>query len=57
MKKVPMKKVLMKKVLTKKPYYGNVLQVIKIGLRVVLTACRRHQVIENIALDEVVRLG
>ena len=35
----------------------KVLKVLKIGLRVVLTAHRRRQVIESIALDKVVRLG
>ena len=44
----------MRKVLTRK-----VLKVpnLKIWLRVVLTACRRHLGIENIALERVVRLG
>ena len=42
----------MKKVLTKK-----VLKVLKKRLRVVLKAHLRRQVIENIALDKVVKLG
>ena len=44
----------MRKVLTRK-----VLKVpnLKIWHRVVLTACRRHLGIENIALERVVRLG
>ena len=43
----------MKNGATNKSYSRKDLKVV----RVVLTARRRHQVIENIALDKVVRLG
>ena len=41
----------------KSPTVEKSLKSSKIGLRVVLSARRRRQVIENIALDKVVRLG
>ena len=46
-----------KKYLGKKSYCRKVLKVVKIGLRVALTARSRRQVTENIALDKVVRFS